>query len=57
MKRNKNSICYEYCLRDICTVIIYVMNEDFTYEDAHTFIDKKARYFDQFGLIRVHWQK
>ena len=55
MKRNKNSICYECCLRDICTVIIYVMNEDFTYEDAHTFNDKIARYFDQFG--RVYWQK
>ena len=33
------------------------MNEDFTYEDTHTFIDRVARYFDQFGLIRVHWQK
>ena len=32
------------------------MDENFTYEDAHTFIGQVARYFDQYGLIIVHWQ-
>ena len=35
-----------------------ICNEDFTFEDAHTFIGKVARYSDQSGLIIdiVHWQ-
>ena len=39
-------------------VIIYAMNEDFTYEDAHTYIDKNSQIFrsiwlDQSSLAKV----